>query len=48
MTLSEKLKPYRINEQKNIDNFYRALVKAGAIVIAGYLFATLIAWIIIK
>ncbi|MBR0315327.1 MAG: hypothetical protein IJQ99_00465 [Synergistaceae bacterium] len=48
MTIHEKLEPYRINEQKNIKNFYKALIRAGAIIITGYLFATLIAWIIVK
>ena len=48
MTLSEKLEPYRISEQKDVNNFYHALIKVGSIIIGGYLFATLIAWIIVK
>ena len=48
MTIHEKIDPYRINEQKDVTTFYRALIKAGAIIISGYLFATLIAWIILK
>ena len=48
MTIHERLEPYRVNEQKGITDFHKALIKAGVIIVAGYLFATLIAWIIVK
>ncbi len=48
MTIHERLEPYRVNEEKNVNSFHRALIKAGAIIVIGYLFATLVAWIIVK
>lgn len=48
MTIHERLEPYRVNEEKSVNSFYRALIKAGAIIVIGYLFATLVAWIIVK
>ena len=46
MNIHDKLAPYKEQRNFNSRSFDNALLRAGAIIIAGYLLGTLIAWII--
>ena len=46
MNIRDKLAQHPLHVKK--DNFDRALFRAGAIIIAGYLIGTLVAWLIAR
>ncbi len=47
MTIQEKIQQRELAQRDN-QNFNRALIRAGGIIIAGYLIGTLIAWLIVR
>ena len=48
MNIREKIQERENQLMKERKSFDRALLRAGLIIIAGYLFGTLIAWIILR
>ena len=48
MNIREKIAQLKSYEQHDTKQFDRALIRAGVIIIAGYLFATALAWFIVR
>ena len=48
MTIREKIQERESQRMKDSKDFNRSLFRAGLIIIAGYLFGTLIAWFILR
>ena len=48
MNIREKIEQHKSYEQHDTKQFNRALVRAGFIIIAGYLIATALAWFIVR
>ena len=48
MNIREKMEQHKSYEAHDAKQFNRALIRAGFIIIAGYLFATALAWFIVR